>query len=390
MQEIYLGRQPIYDPTLKVEGFELFGTAQVVLNTFAERGLRELVGEHIAFINITHQFLLSGHLKDFLNPQIVFEIAGINEADEQMIPILHELRRQGQRFVLDHYVDNEANRALLEVVDYVKLDVLTTAAEELRRLVPFLRQQRVALMAERIEHQDVFDACQALKFDYFQGYHFSQPKLIKFQRVPSNRLAVLQLISKLHDPQVTPKEIESLIVQDVSLSYKLLRHINSAYFNLPRRIESIQRAILLLGVKNIRTWATFISLANVEVTRSDLITIALVRAYMCEQLATAKGLPQQESSFTVGLLSVLEVLTQSPLEEILATLALAEELNHALLRHEGPLGRILACTLAYERCDWDDLDTLGLEPNQVSNAYMAALSDAYRVTYEFLDQKPKP
>ncbi|MCB1778335.1 MAG: HDOD domain-containing protein, partial [Candidatus Competibacteraceae bacterium] len=268
----------------------------------------------------------------------------------------------------------------------VKIDMLTTSEEEVRRLVPRLRQRnkKIALMAERIETQSVQELCQLLKFDYLQGYYFFQPKLLKFQSLPTNQLAVLQLISKLHNPDIEIKQIEVLISQDVSLAYKLLRYINSAYFNLPRRIDSIQRAVVMLGLKSIRSWVTLIALANMENRRSDLIMLALERAKMCELLADALKLKQKDSGFTVGLLSVLVVMTHAPLEAILDALPLEEEISKALLHHEGPLGRILACVLAYERCDWDSLDNLGLEPSQLNDAYMAAMADAHQAGYELL------
>jgi EAL and modified HD-GYP domain-containing signal transduction protein len=140
----------------------------------------------------------------------------------------------------------------------------------------------------------------------------------------------------------------------------------------------------MLGLRNIRSWVTLISLSNIESHRSDLITVALERAKMCELLAEALKIKQKDAGFTVGLLSVLDAMTQTPLEAILAALPLDEEINKALLHHEGLLGRILACTLAYERCDWDSLDTLGLEPSQLNDAYMTALSEAYQATYELL------
>ncbi|MFZ1829884.1 MAG: HDOD domain-containing protein [Candidatus Competibacteraceae bacterium] len=401
MKEIYFARQPIYNRDLKIEGYELFyrhaetdttaqfldaeiATSQIVLNTVTEVGLDRVVGQHKAFINVARDFVLDGHLAGFGLPQLVFEIAADIVVDEPLLQALRELRQQGYHFVLDDYVDNEAYQALLDIADYVKIDLLTTTEKELRRMTPSLRQRKVALMAERIETQAILELCQTLRFDYFQGYHFSQPKMLKFQSVPTNQLAVLQLIGKLHNPNIEIKTVESLISQDVSLTYKLLRYINSAYFNLPKRVESIQRAVVLLGLKNIRSWVTLISLANIESHRSDLITVALERAKMCELLADALKIKHKETGFTVGLLSVLDVMTQAPMELILAALPLDEEINKALLYHEGPLGRILACTLAYERCDWDSLDTLGLDLAQINDAYMIALADAYQATYELL------
>lgn len=401
MKEIYFARQPIYNRDLKIEGYELFyrhaetdttaqfldaeiATSQIVLNTVTEVGLDRVVGQHKAFINVARDFILDGHLAGFGLPQLVFEITADIVVDEPLLQALRELRQQGYHFVLDDYVDNEAYQALLDIADYVKIDLLTTTEKELRRMTPPLRQRKVALMAERIETKAILELCQTLRFDYFQGYHFSQPKMLKFQSVPTNQLAVLQLIGKLHNPNIEIKTVESLISQDVSLTYKLLRYINSAYFNLPKRIESIQRAVVLLGLKNIRSWVTLISLANIESHRSDLITVALERAKMCELLADALKIKHKETGFTVGLLSVLDVMTQAPMELVLAALPLDEEINKALLYHEGPLGRILACTLAYERCDWDSLDTLGLDLAQINDAYMTALADAYQATYELL------
>ena len=400
MKDIYFARQPIYDRDFQVEGYELFyrhagadsaqfldaeiATSQVVLNTVTEVGLDQVVGQHKAFINVARDFVVGGHLEMFVLPQLVFEVVGNIVVDEPLLCALRSLRQQGHRFVLDDYTDNEAYRALLEIADYVKIDMLTSPEMEVRRLVPLLRRHRVALMAERIETQAVQELCQTLRFDYFQGYHFSQPKLLKFRGVPANHLAMLQLIGKLHDPQIDLKSIEGLIRQDVSLSYKLLRYINSAYFNLPRRIDSIQRAIILLGINKIRSWATLTSLANIEDHRSDLITLALERAKMCELLADATGIKQKESGFTVGLLSVLDAIAQAPLEQVLASLPLDEAINKALLQHAGPLGRILACALAYERCDWEALDMLGLESSQINDAYMTALAEAYRASCELL------
>lgn len=352
MTEIYFARQPIYNRDLEIAGYELFyrqaadadsadfldaeiATSQVVLNTVGELGLEQVVGSHKAFINVARDFVVSGYLEMFASPQLVFEVAGSLVVDQQLLEVLQQLHERGYRFVLDDYRDDEANQALLTIVDYVKIDMLVTPQDEVQRMVELLRQRSIVLMAERIETQEVQEFCQALGFDYFQGYHFSQPKVLKFHGVRANQLSVLQLVSKLYQPDIDLEAIEALIRQDVSLSYKLLRYINSAYFNLPHRIDSIQRAIVLLGTRNVRAWATLVSLANIDNHRSDLITIALERAKMCELLAAAMGIKQKESGYTVGLLSVLDAMTQAPMANVLATLPLDEDINEALLRHEG-------------------------------------------------------
>ncbi|HRX69972.1 MAG TPA: HDOD domain-containing protein [Candidatus Competibacteraceae bacterium] len=406
MKEIYLGRQPIYDPNLHVEGYqlsyhpteagELFEEAtllsaemkhtQVLFDTLTEVGLERLAGENKIFLNVVHVLLVQGTLRQLIeaSPRLVFEVMANISVDEPLIAALKALRQKGYCFLLDGYVDNEAYQALLETVEYVRLNISTTPEPEARRLLTRFHQRGLAVIASGIEDQHQLEVCQKLGFNFFQGRHFSQPRLLKFQGIQTNQLAVVRLVSALNQSDADLQQIASLIAQDVALSYKLLRYINSAYFSLPQRVESIQRAVALLGLRTVRSWATLISMSGVESARSDLMTIALVRAKMCELLGEQLGLKQLDSNFMVGLLSVLDLVAQAPMSEVLAALPLEDDINAALLHHEGALGQILACTLAYEQCDWATLKESGLDAEQVNEAYMAALADTYRASYELL------
>ncbi|MDQ2694966.1 MAG: HDOD domain-containing protein [Pseudomonadota bacterium] len=403
MQEILLARQPIYNPRFQVQGFELFyrharaghagpddsddSAIRAVLNVLAETDLGNVVGDRLAFINVSRRFILGGE-PDALTcalalpgRQLVFEIGGDTAVDEPLLNALRALARQGRRFALDDYKDTPAGRALLEVAGIVKIDLLNTPPAEVRRLAGELRG-RVTLAAECIETETALSLSRDLEFDLYQGHHFSRPRLIRMRSLPVHQAALLQLVGRLNDPAVDLAAIDTLIAQDVSLSYKLLRHINSAYFNLPRQVDSIHRAVRLLGLANVRAWATLIALSTLNPARGDLAMNALVRAKMCERLAGDGELAA--SGFTVGLLSALDAMTQTPLEEVLSELPLADDVNAALLRHEGPLGRILACVLAYEQGDWAAVDAAGIDPDRVSDAYFAALADAYRSAFEQL------
>jgi EAL and modified HD-GYP domain-containing signal transduction protein len=406
MKEIYLGRQPIYDPNLRVEGYQLsyhptetgeisaetpllgieMEHTQVLFDTLTEMGLERLAGESKVFLNVARDLLAQGTLRQLMaaSPRLVFEVVADIMVDEPLIEALKALRQEDYRFLLDEYVDNEAYQALLETVEYVRLNVSTTPEPEVRRLIAQFHQHGLAVIASGIEDQRQLEISQKLGFNFFQGRHFSQPRLLKFQGIQTNQLALVRLISALNQPDVDLQEIAALIAQDVALSYKLLRYINSAYFSLPQRVESIQRAVALLGLRTVRSWATLISMSSAESARSDLMTIALVRAKMCELLGEQLGLKQRDSNFMVGLLSVLDLVAQAPMPEVLAALPLEEDINAALLNHEGALGRILACTLAYEQCDWATLKESGLDAEQVNEAYMAALADAYRASYALL------
>lgn len=401
MKEIYLGRQPIYDSAFHVQGYELLyhstnddvplldielARTQALFDTLTETGLERLVGDSTVLLGIARDLFVRGCLQQLItpSPQMVLEVVTDMAVDLPLLEALKALRQQGYRFLLNDYMDNEAHRVLLDVVEYVRVNLSTTAEPEARRIVAQLRPRGLALIAGGIEDQHTLELCQALRFDLFQGPHFSLPRLFKFKAIATNQLPVLRLISALHQPDTDIKQVESLIAQDVVLSYKLLRYINSAYFSLPQRVDSIQRAVSLLGLRKMTSWATLLSLSSVETPRDDLMTIALVRAKMCELLGEQLGLKQRDSGFTVGLLSVLDLVTQAPMPEVLAALPLEEDIDAALLNHEGMLGQILACTLAYERCDWAMLKKSGLDTARVNEAYLIALADAYQISHELL------
>lgn len=406
MKEIYLGRQPIYDSALHVEGYQLsyhptesadaledaplldieLAHTRALFNTLIEIGLDRLVGNSKVFLGVARDLLIQGSLQQLIAaaPHMVFEVVADIVVDEPLLEALKALRREGYCFLLDEYEDNDAYRALLDAATYVRVNVASLPEPEMLLLVAQLQQRGLGVIASGIEDQHILETCQQLGFNYFQGRHFSQPRLLKFQGIQTNQQAVMRLVSALNRPDVDLKKIEALIAQDVALSYKLLRYINSAYFSLPRRVDSIQRAVTLLGLRTMRSWATLISLSNVESARSDLMTIALIRAKMCELLGEQLRLKQRDTTFMVGLLSVLDLVAQAPMPEVLAALPLEEEINAALLRQEGGLGRILACALAYEQCDWEIIKESGLDAAQVNEAYMTALTEAYRASNELL------
>ncbi|MCP5195633.1 MAG: HDOD domain-containing protein [Gammaproteobacteria bacterium] len=270
MKEIYLGRQPIYNLALQVEGYQLsyhptetedasedtpllgaeMEHTQVLLDTLTEIGLERLAGESKIFLGVARDLLVQESLQRLMtaSPRLVFEVVADIVVDKPLIAALKALRQEDYRFLLDQYVDNEAYQALLDTVEYVRLNVSTTSEPETHRLVAEFHQRGLMVIASGIEDQHQLEMCQNLQFDFFQGRHFSQPRLLKFQGIQTNQLAVLRLVSALNQPDTDLEEIASLIAQDVALSYKLLRYINSAYFSLPQRVESIQRAVALLGV----------------------------------------------------------------------------------------------------------------------------------------------
>ena len=390
-EDVLVGRQPIYNEKLDVVAYELLfrgaksqstadftdgdrATSQVILNTFLEIGLDNIVGPLPAFINLTRAFLVGRHQLPIQKDRVVLEVLEDIEIDEEVLVALRALADRGYTIALDDFVYEHRYKQLIDIADIVKIDVLALGRETLREHVGFLRHHDVKLLAEKVETQEEFEFCRSLGFDYYQGFFFSKPKTISGQRVPTNRLAVLQVLAMVQAPDADVAKLDREIGKDVSLSYKLLRYVNSSYFQVPTKIDSIHRALILLGIDNIRNWVSLIALSGINDKPNYLILDAMVRARMCELLAEAAKRAHRERYFTVGLFSLLDALLDLPMEDILRSLPLSEEIGLALLKQEGDLGEALCCVLNYEHSDWESLSYDDLDTHAIKETYLRAIA----------------
>jgi len=403
MSDIYIGRQPIYDRRLNVYAYELLfraaqdnsanftdgdqATTDVIVNTFLEIGLDNIVGNRPAFINLTRSFFVGQHTISLPKDRVVLELLEDIDADSEVITGVKRLSEQGYTIALDDFIYHESLQPLVDLADLVKIDILALDKDGIRQHVRKLRQHSLRLLAEKVETQEDFDFCMSLGFDYFQGYFFAQPKVIHGQRLPNNRLAILKLLSQLQDPDITPQQLEDLISQDIALSYRLLRYVNSAAVALSRKIESIQQAVVIVGMKTIKSWTILLAMSQVDNKPAELAVTAMVRGKMAEGLAVALNAGHPESFFTVGLFSALDALMDNSMEEILTQLPLADHIAAALLHHQGQHGEILGCVLAYERGQWEKLGCQQLGTHKIRECYLTALQWAGAISRQLIEGK---
>ncbi|MCO6413680.1 MAG: HDOD domain-containing protein [Thiogranum sp.] len=401
MSDIFIGRQPIYDRKLDVFAYELLfraahtnraeitdgdrATSDVIVNAFMEIGLDNIVSTRLAFINLTRSFCVSERAISLPKDRVVLELLEDIEVDDELLQAVERLSGQGYTIALDDFVYHESLKPLVQLAHIVKIDIMALSREDIRSHVSQLRQHPLRLLAEKVETRQDLDFCMNLGFDYFQGYFFAQPKVIHGKRLPNNRLAILHLLSRLQDPDISPKELEDLIAQDVAFSYRMLRYVNSAAFSLPRKIESVHEAVVILGLQTIKTWTILMAMSQVDDKPAELVVTAMVRGKMAELMAKLQGSANPESFFTVGLFSALDALMDNTMQEILTQLPLADHIADALLHHQGVHGKTLQCVLAYERGAWDQIQYDTLTTAQISDCYLSAVEWANEVCRQLMD-----
>jgi len=392
MENIFIGRQAIYDKQLKVFAYELLSrsnaehneafvgelnanhaTTIVMLNALTEIGLHQIVGSHPAFINFTYDFLVGEYKIPELHNQIVLEILEDVKVTDELVTAVKKLSDNGYQIALDDFIYRDEMLPLIEIADIIKIDILQLDKLSLREHVKKLRQYDVLLLAEKVETQKQFELCTELGFDYFQGYFFCEPKIVEGQRAPSNRITIVNLLAQLQNPEVHIEKLEELISQDLALSFRLLKYINSAAFALQREVDSIHHAIVMLGLNTIRSLANLMLMSNIDDKPHELLIIAIIRARMCEELALNVDKKLKDTFFTAGLFSVIDALMDNSMEDVVAQLPLSVDLRDALLEQKGVIGEALKCCIAFERADWTAVQFQGLDAAVIQKAYFNAV-----------------
>ena len=400
MENLYLARQPIYHRNQTVIGYELLyrsssvnsanvnddnqATLETLLNSFMHIGLENIVGSSLAFLNLPVDFVTNQTLTPMFKGQCVLEILESVTPTTQVISGLKFLKQQGYQIALDDFEYSPKHRAFLELADYVKLDVNNKSEGDIRNQLTQLKPYKVKVVAEKVETPDMHKLCMQLGFDYFQGYFYCHPLMINQKYMPANKIVVLDLLAKLQNNNIDLAEIEAVLSQDITLAYKLLRYINSATFSRHKEISSIQDAVVMLGINNVRNWLSLILMSKILSDKpAELIVTALARGKMCELLAAKQNPGIASQMFITGLFTVIDALMDKPMAELLDTIVLSIPIRLALLDKSGPHGAILTQVLHYEEGNWDKLlqsdtcpevfRTLYLEAIQWADATMNAL-----------------
>ena len=353
---VHLGRQPVFDESHDVVGYELLfrragavvadvrdpeqATADVVVKTFADFGLDAVVGSKLAFVNLPRGFLVGTSPLPFAPEQVVLEVLEDVVADPEVLAGMRRLRERGFRFALDDFTLTPRTEPLVELCDYAKLDVQALTSDQLIDHVRQLRPTGIQLLAEKVETPEHLELCRSLSFSYFQGYLLSRPTVLSRRSLDSTRLACLRLIAVLAAEDYNVADAVSAIQSDPGLAFRVLRTVNSAASGLRRKVSTVREAVVLLGPRALMGWVMLIGMSGGDRGSPVNVDVALTRARMCELLAPRAAVAP-DVAFTVGLVASLELLLGVPLAEAVADLPLDREVVEAALRHEG-VARVVA------------------------------------------------
>lgn len=394
--DIFVGRQPIFDTSMRVFAYELLfrsgseqnhavilggdaASAQVMMNVFGDLGLAEVVGDHKAFINFTEGLLLRENRPFFPRKQVVIEVLENVKVTPKLISALKDLREAGFTIALDDYVFNPELKVLECFADLIKIDILAVGPKLLIEHVGKLKARGVQLLAEKVETREQFEFCKRIGFDYFQGYFFAKPKIIKGQSLPANKLTTLQLLANVYDPDVSMLSLGKIISNDVALSQKLMKFASTIGNGRGAELTSIQDAVMRFGLDRLKSWSSMLVLSGMDDKPVELFTTSLIRAKFCELVGAQVGDMSRDTYFTVGLFSTLDAVMDIALEDLLSQMKFDQRISKALLEKDGSLGIALHAVIAMERGEVNFVLPKGLSGTELSKFYLEAMQFAESV-----------
>lgn len=390
--DIFLARQPIFDQDQKVWAYEILyrsglenaydgsdgdlASKRVLYNSFQAFGIENLTNGKPVFINFTEELINNEIATLFPTDLLVVEILEDIAPKEEIIGSSKLLKEKGYKIALDDFVYSEEYEGLIQLADIIKIDFLLSDREEIERISKDLLSRHIVLLAEKVETREEFEFAKALGFTLFQGYFFSKPEILKTKKLQPIKATSLQLIEEVNKAQINFDNLASIISRDLSLTYNLLKLVNTAAFGFVHRIKSVKHGLVGLGEREIRKWIYLVVVSDMGDDRPDELTrLSLIRARFGELLVEKIGLKQHsENIFLIGMFSLLDAILSKPMEEVLEEIQAPDLVKQALLTRKGELGNLYKLIIAYEKAEWDNVVLLSQEFEMdwqlISTAYM--------------------
>lgn len=369
--DVFVARQPIFTTKKSIFGYELLfrqglenvfpdidgdaATSSVLSNTFFSFELNEILCGRPGLINFTRDLILQKTPLLFPQRHIIIEVLENIEPDDDIISVLTVFKKKGYNIALDDFIYHEKFIPMMKLCRIIKFDLLATPLESLTDIVADIRSNyEITLLAEKVETYQEFEIAKEMGFSLFQGYFFSKPEVLTKKEISSNQMTKLNLINEAGRAHPDMEKIASLIRKDVSISFKLLKFINSAYFKRTTPVNTIRDAVTFLGEDELKRFIHVVAVSDLNPDKpNELIRSSIVRARLCELCGSLlKSHFTTDELFTLGLFSSMDAMLDRAMPDILENIRFSDTLKQALLGQDKGFNKILKVVTCFEHGDW--------------------------------------
>jgi len=410
-EPIFVARQPIFDRNQNIWGYELLfrhsGTAGAAQVTDPDVATAKVIADGFSLaltgmppgrrtlINFPQNLILRGTAFALPKDICVVEILETVEATPAIVDACKKLKEAGYILALDDFVGQPGFEEILKIADIVKVEILGQPTPNIIKISQALKKSGTKLLAEKIEDAKTYQLTKSLGYEYFQGYFFSKPEIIPGRKISANQISKMRLLQALARDEAETKELAKIIEGDLSLSYRILRFMNSAAFGLAKTLTSVEQAVALLGRRPLKQWVMVVSLSDLAPTprAEELSFQSIQRGRFLETLVTAmpKAAIPKDTAFLLGLFSKLDALLNQPMEQILDDLPLEDDIKSALEGQQNPARQLLDFLEAVEAGAWDTtvatLASYGVKQDEAAVLYAKSTSWTQKILGQSKEDK---
>lgn len=405
----YIVRQAIVDDTQSSMGYEILYTEKQVDNEqsgdasaanaidvfLSSMDSTKFLDGKVAFLTFTKNLLVKKIPKLFTTQKLVIQIEDSIITNPLSNTLITKYKQSGYKVAVVDFEFAPRYFGVLDIVDYIKVNFKDTSNPSIDNIVSLGKSFGKIVVAYNIENQEAYDKARALGCKYFQGSFVSEklPSAIKKMNYMQGNFFQLMVAITKDEPDID--EIEQIISRDVSLTFSLLRLVNSAYFALRNRAKSVKQALVILGLGQLKQWIYLLSFKQDDGSMpSELLKISFLRAKFAGALnGYAVNMPiSYAEAYLLGMFSTLGKLMQVPLEEALVQLPIGDEIKDALLKKEGRAGLLYELVLSYEKADWKTMSDvalqLGIPLNVIAQKYFECVEDVNETWNSLMKANP--
>ena len=406
----YIVRQPIKDLQGRAIGYEIryhgennaygdegggqdFAAADTIYNFLTQNTDRSLKGA-LNFMTFTTNLLMKQAPKLFNPSDLVIQVDDSVIIHPLAMRFVERYSQNGYKVAANEFQFSPRYISILDKFDYIKINFATTNDSSIRNIVEMAHSTGKQCIAVGVDDEILYQKAFIMGVDAMEGKYVAEQMFTTVHSssyLQSNFFRLMMAITK-DEPDV--EEIEQIIAMDATLTYSLLKIVNSAYFALRNRATDVHQAIMVLGIGQLRQWIYLMGSGNegeMDASQEVFLKTSFMRATFCGELMKyAKNMPiQRNDAYLLGMFSTLNFLIAAPLEEILEEIPISQEVKNALLRHEGRCGLLYDLVLSYEQADWNAIDSLagelGIPLDRLRDTYVRCLEEVSTIWRQLMD-----
>ncbi len=401
----YIVRQAIKEPRNdEVVGYEILiqsdndslynGSEHIIADAiagFLTQNNDVIFREKMTFLSFPPTLFFRNTPKMFDKEKLVIQIEDSIIVHPLTPSIIKKYRKEGYRFAINNFQYSPKYLSLLEMVDYVKIDVSGVNDEKSRtslaNLVEMMHSFDKKCIAVGVNTKEEYDLVKIMKVDFLEGNYIETAMITKSSKMDYLEGNFFQLVVEVTKDEPDVEKIEMIISRDAALSYSILKMVNSAYFAQRKKTSSIRQALVTLGLSQLRQWVYLLSINDDErnATSDEVLKLSFLRATFMSALVEYMRTREivRSEAYLIGMFSTMEYIIDAPLEELLEDIPLPDVVREALVDHVGIGGDLFDMILCYEQADWIKLkkytSMFNIPANVIAQIYMDSVEEVNEI-----------